>query len=412
MPAATPLPRAPTILILDSAAALLTGPGCPACRYAGEASDRYLAWFALEAHAQADTVTRLCASLGMCPPHTRSLMRQPGAEVRLTAVYRYLVRAARDRLTGPSARPGRRAAPRLDRCSACDHDDQAAERAVDTLIEGLADNLIRERYLGLGGLCVPHLRVASARAGNGHSRRVAAWLSDAAMTAVNSRSASPVWLAGTDRDTPERAALRQAAQAGAAPSLAECAACLAAARSEDSGLAQILHTRNDARLLCLGHLNDLIARAGQPGAASLLAWQVGCLAAVPTRRIRRRPVSLDRCPVCQAAEDAAQQAIADLRGWLRASRQLPGCQMPLCVRHLLVLRTLDPWAGRVTGPGAVERADMLAAELDEAFGKNTWTHRLEARGPEMTAWRRAVAFLDGGVLCGCAARRICSRAAP
>jgi hypothetical protein len=390
VPAATPIPRAPTILILDSPAALLTGPGCPVCRYADEASDRYLAWFAFEAHAQADTITRLCASLGMCPPHTRSLMRQPGAEVRLTAVYRYLVQAARDRLTGPAAH--------LGRCPACDHDHEAAGRAADTLIEGLADSLIRQRYLELGGLCLPHLRVASARAGRGHSRRVAAWLADAVMATVNSRPASPVWLAGTDRDAHERAALRPANPAAASPGPMECAGCLAAARSESSGLAQILRTR-DGRLLCAGHLNDLIVLAGQSGAASLLAWQADCLPR--GRRVGRA----DRCPVCLAAEDAAQQAIADLRGWLRASHQVPGCRVPLCVRHLLVLRTLDPWAGRVTGPGGVERADTLAAELDHAFGKNTWAHRLEAKGPEMTAWRRAVAFLDGGVPCGCAARQ-------
>ena len=41
------------------------------------------------------------------------------------------------------------------------------------------------------------------------------------------------------------------------------------------------------------------------------------------------------------------------------------------------------------------------AELDEAFGKGTWARRHEARGPEMTAWRRAAAFLDGGVFRSC-----------
>jgi hypothetical protein len=58
----------------------------------------------------------------------------------------------------------------------------------------------------------------------------------------------------------------------------------------------------------------------------------------------------------------------------------------------------------VAAGGAVERADMLIAELDEAFSKNTWAHRHETRGPEMTAWRRAAAFLDGGVFCGCPPR--------
>jgi hypothetical protein len=124
MPAAAPVPRRPTVLTLDSAADLLTGPGCPVCRYAGEAGDRYLAWFALEGHAGAVTISRMCASLSMCARHTRALMSQPGAARRLTAVHRYLVRAARDRL---------------------------------------ADDLVRERYRELGGLCVPHLRAASAR---------------------------------------------------------------------------------------------------------------------------------------------------------------------------------------------------------------------------------------------------------
>ena len=95
MPAAAPLPRGPSVLTLYSAADLLTGPGCPVCRYAGEAGDRYLAWFALEAHAEAVTITRLCASLGTCPRHTRRLMAQPGAAIRLTAVYRYVMEAAR-----------------------------------------------------------------------------------------------------------------------------------------------------------------------------------------------------------------------------------------------------------------------------------------------------------------------------
>ena len=101
MPAATPIPRGPTVLTLYAGADLLTGPGCPVCRYAGEAGDRYLAWFALEAHADAVTITRLCSSLGMCPRHTRGLMSQPGAASRLTAVYRYVMRGG----PGPAERP-------------------------------------------------------------------------------------------------------------------------------------------------------------------------------------------------------------------------------------------------------------------------------------------------------------------
>ena len=188
VPSAVPMPRGPTVLTLYSAADLLTGPGCPVCRYAAEAGDRYLAWFALEAHADAVTITRLCSSLGMCPRHTRGLMSQPGAPSRLTAVYRYVLQTARDRLSGHAAR--------LAICPACEHDDGAAGRALDTLLEGLTDNQVRDRYRELGGLCIPHLRTASAR-GN---CRVAAWLSQTMTAAVSACRASPDWLAGIDHD--------------------------------------------------------------------------------------------------------------------------------------------------------------------------------------------------------------------
>jgi hypothetical protein len=413
MPAATPIPRGPTVLTLYTAADLLTGPGCPVCRYAGEAGDRHLAWFALEAHADAVTITRLCSSLGMCPRHTRGLMSQPGAASRLTAVYRYIMAAARDRLGGAAARPGN--------CPACVHDGAAAGRALDTLLEGLADSSVRDRYRELGGLCIPHLGSASALGGH----RVIAWLSHTMIAAVAARPGNSGWLAGTDCDAEARAMLRQSAAASARPGSGVCLACLAAARSEDACLTQILrtndHGQRDGQLfLCASHLNDIVLLAGHRDAASVLAWQAGCLAANLTRpalppvrkltdpagwlRSRGRRGDLDSCPACGAAADAAQQVVADLRTSLRASHPVPDHQAPLCVRHLLNLRAIDPRAGQLTARGAVASAEMLIAELNEAFSKNTWARRHEARGPEMTAWRRAAAFLDGGVFCGCPAR--------
>jgi hypothetical protein len=402
------------VLTLYTAADLLTGPGCPVCRYAGEAADRYLAWFALEAHADAVTITRLCSSLGMCPRHTRGLMSQPGAASRLTAVYRYVMKAARDQLSGRSARPGN--------CPACEHDGGAAGRALDTLLEGLADSSVRDRYRELGGLCIPHLGAASVRGGH----RAAAWLWQTTTAAVTARRAAPGWLAGTDHDADGRAVLRQAALARARLGAGVCMACLAITRSENTCLAQIRHSggrgqRNRQQLLCIGHLNDLIVLAGPRDEVPLLAWQAGCLAAdlggrllPPGRKLgdtaswlrsrRRRAVGPDDCPICRAGATAARQAVDAVRTSLRASAPGSDGQAPLCVRHLLSLRALDPRAGQVRAGAAVERAELLIAELNEAFSKNTWARRHEARGPEMTAWRRAAAFLDGGVFCGCPAR--------
>jgi hypothetical protein len=410
MPSAAPIPRGPTVLTLYTAADLLTGPGCPVCRYADEAADRYLAWFALEAHADAVTITRLCASLGMCARHTRGLMSQPGAARRLTAVYRYVVEAARDLLSGRVAS--------IDTCPACEHDRGAVGRALDTLLDGLTDQSVRERCRELGGLCIPHLRTGRVRG----DRRAVAWLSQTMAEVVTARSAGPRWLAGTDHDADVRTMLRRAAATTARPGPGSCVACLAAARSESDRLAWILRTASPGQpdrrlLLCAAHLNDVTAATGQRDAPSLLAWQAGCLAAAvhqghassarrklgaPASWIRpgRRADGSDPCPVCLATLDAAYRAVDDLRASLRASHPAPYCQAPLCVRHLLDLRALDPTAGHLTAGGAVERAEVLITELNEAFGKSTWARRHEARGQEMTAWRRAAAFVDGGVFCG------------
>jgi hypothetical protein len=398
MPAAAPIPRGPSVTTLYSAADLLTGPGCPVCRYAGEASARYLAWFALEAHAQADTVTRLCASLGMCARHTRGLMSQPGAAIRLTAVYRYVVKAARDRLTGR--------ATRLGECPGCEHDDGAAGRALDTLLEGLADAAVQERYRQLGGLCLPHLRPALAHRGRGRT----GWLSQTLAATMGTRPGVPGWLAGSDHDADVRAVLRQAMPADVHRDSFTCLACLAAGRSESDELAWILWIgpagQADRGLqLCAAHLGDLAVLAGPRGVLPLLAWQAGCLGLSRTRpggwpRIFGRPADAGRCPVCAEKEAAARRALDDFRALLRAAHQVCDGRVPLCVRHQLALRAADPWAGNLTARDAVRHADLLIAELDEAFRKNTWPHRHDNRGAETTAWRRAAVFLDGGVFCG------------
>jgi hypothetical protein len=68
---------------------------------------------------------------------------------------------------------------------------------------------------------------------------------------------------------------------------------------------------------------------------------------------------------------------------------------------VLAMRTIDPGAGRMAAQRAAERASILTGELAEAFRKGTWAHRNEAKGPEMTAWLRAAALLDGDVFGGC-----------
>jgi len=461
MPSATPFPRGPSLLTLYGAEDLLTSAGCPVCRYVAEVDDRFLAWFALQAHAEPGMITRLCESLGLCPRHTRGLLGQPGADSRLTVVYRHLLRAARAYLTARRL-PGR-SCPACARCAA------AADRALDTLLIGLREGQVRERYRDLGGLCLPHVRPAAALGG----RRRAVWLAQTALSRLTPRRSDLAVLAGdADADAAVRARLRARLPATASdasrrgwalgqgepprgrPSFADvCAVCLAAAGAERDCLAQVIdgagrgtQPAGQWRALCAGHLQDAwadlhdvwpdargvwpdvrdsgattsdISRRAE-AAASLLAMQregsmawLGEIASppgvwavinplAPRRRGLRRVAGPPGCVVCQARAAAALLAAERLRQALRTAPAALGSVDPLapCLRHVLSLRKIDPRAGEVAVRAAAGRADLLVAELEEAFRKRTWAHRHEARGNEMVAWRRAAAFADGRVYGG------------
>jgi hypothetical protein len=381
MPAATPLPRGPSVLTLYSAEDLLTAPGCPVCRYAAEADDRYLGWFALEGHAEPAMITAMCASLGMCAAHTRRLASQPGAAIRLTAVYRYVLIAARDLLSGRAAavRP----------CPACQRRDAASRNALETLLDGLASGEAAGRCRDLGGVCIPHLTAAVAAG----PRRVAAWLADTMHEMLIASPAAPRWLAGTDPDAEDRAALRRAPRADARAS-GTCTACLAAVRAEHDSLARLrtMDQANPAVVLCAPHLADAAAVAADSGRLrSLLTWQAACAGTLSARRLRSG--RMPGCLICSDVGRAAEDALADLARACQ-SRSL------LCVRHYLVACAGDKRAGLTLGPGLAHAADLLIGELADAFEQSTWASR---HGAPVSPWLRAAAFLDGAVLGGAGA---------
>jgi hypothetical protein len=404
VPAATPLPRGPSVLTLYSADDLLTAPGCPVCRYTAEASDRYLGWFALEGHGEPTAISSLCSSLGSCPSHTRRLMAQPGAAIRLTAVYRYVLTAARDRLTTGTQ-------PVRD-CPACEHDRAAADRALDTLLEGLADGRAKSRYQDLGGVCIPHLAEA---AGSRH-RRIAAWLAQVQQEVLGSSPRAPGWLAGLDQDAEIRAVLRQSIPMVGTFVPGACAVCLAVAQAERDRLDEP-QARSRAQLdeavqepsLCARHLSDAAidaARAG--GLNALLGTQAGSAMARPGglmarwQRGRRAAAQAHRCAVCKACAGAEQRELAEVG---RSARWPDlAARLALCVRHHLALRAADQRASSALIPFATETADLLIAELAEAFKRTTEARRVGSRAPGSTAWRRAAAYLDGAVFGGCPPR--------
>jgi hypothetical protein len=423
MPAATPLPRGPSVLTLYSAWDLLTAPGCPVCRYAAEAGDRYLGWFALEGHAQPGLIATLGRSLGMCAAHSRALTNQPGAALRLTVVYRYVVMAARDRLAaGPAL---------VAACPACEHDNAASGRALETLLEGFDDGPAASRCRDLGGLCIPHLAAASGRA----RRPAITCLAETMREALAADGENRIgWLAGTDYDAEPRAGLRASIPGGDMPVPGACAACLAAARAERASLAR-LPVRAGARPadespadagpadagpadagladnslamppLCASHLADAATSAAKTGGllALLTTQAAATIARTRPGRGRWRPAARHgddrhRCPVCQERGKAEHRVLAGMSGNLRESRGVRRAQ-PLCVRHHLALRAVDKQAGEMAAREAAGAADRLFRELAEEFERTTWARHRGAPWPEPATWRRAVAFLDGAVFVG------------
>jgi hypothetical protein len=408
MPSATPLPRGPSHLALFGAEDLLRDSGCPVCRYAAEAGDRFFGWFALEAHADADMITRLCQSLGLCPAHTRGLLSQPGAESRMTAVYRYLLRAAAGYLaagTSPQAP-----------CPACVRGSEAVLRALDTLLTGLREGQVEElrgRYRDVGGLCLPHLHAAMPRS----RRRLAAWLAGEMLSRLSAGPPDLAVIAGDrDADADIRAQLRAAfpapPESGRSGDGGICPVCLAVAQAEREVV-----MRAEGVGWCQVHLHDACSDMDvgtQPLslAAQLLvrhtehsiAWLTtrtssagvrSGLRGFTARRHVSRSGSVQRgCPACQATDAAAGRMLEAILGTLAAPAPA------LCLRHVISLRQRDLRGAEAAVRVAARRAEAILRELEDAFRKRAWAHRHEPRGREMTAWRRAAALIDGRVYGG------------
>jgi hypothetical protein len=390
------------MLTLYGVADLLTAPGCPVCRYVTEASDRYLGWFALEGHSQPELITTLSGSLGMCARHTRGLVSQPGAAVRLTPVYRYILTGVRDRLAGGTLSPAT--------CPACGHDHAAAERVIDTLVDGLSDTAALLRCRDLGGFCLPHLRAAAEHG----PRRIVASLAAITRDVLEACPAGYEWLAGTDYDAEVRVTLRQTMRAPWSPVKGPCGACLAAAHAERESLAHVagsagrsLDAAGGGHALCAGHLADAVVVSSSRRRGAMLEWQFRHLTALgqppadgirahAARRLRPRALRnrSEDCPVCRDCGNAALQALSNA---CQETRQLTA----LCLRHRVKLRNIGRRAGQALSHDSMARADELIRELAEAFEQATWAGRRDgAAAPKSTAWRRAAAFLDGGVFTG------------
>jgi hypothetical protein len=404
VPSATPLPPGPSHLALFGAEDLLRSDGCPVCRYVAEANDRFLGWFALESHADADMITRMCRSLGFCARHTRGMLCQPGAAGRMTALYTYLLRAAAQFLASGTMPP--------EPCLTCAREAEASDRALETLLAGLREEDLRDGYRDSHSLCLPHLRAAVPRAG----RKLAAWLAGDMRSRLTAGPPPLALLAGDgDADADVRARLRvslpAAAFAGSAGHV--CAACHTACLRERDAVGLWEATDRPASeprpSLCPAHLRDACADPGGPQLLALEteraeAWLAGLMSGAGLGSAFRRLAvqrnwahSSERageCPACSPADTVAQAVQA------RSATSAPEREPVLCLRHVLALRCRDP---RVAAPfvqKAALSAESVLGDLGQAFRKQAWIHRDELPGHHMAPWQRAVALVDGRVYGG------------
>lgn len=404
LPSAAPVPRGPSVLLLGSPAGLLSRPGCPACWYTAEAGDAYLSWFALEGHGDVDMITRLCASRGMCAPHTRRVLAQPGAAGRLSAVYKYVLSAAIGDLGAAPAG-----------CPACEHDCAAQDRVLGVLLENVtaAD---RWTYKQHGGLCLPHLRRAVLLTAHGDLR----WLVRFMASRLSESLPTLALLAGgPDPDARARAGYRSALARRLSPGQPwTCSACWAAASWEREGLADLgqgasAPSTHDG--LCSAHLCDAALQASAVGEllvsqAVLQRQRLGQVLDGKPRLLgiapgwlslrARRGLADPDCALCRGMRDAAGRAISQLAA---GRSELMPAAFRLCIRHVRRLDAADPVAGQLAMQAAGEYGSALVSELDEDFRTGSWTYGGKSGKPDGIAWRRAAALLDGAVFGGCPA---------
>ena len=422
--------------ILTELEHLLEGPDCPACQYVDEAERSFFSWFAIESYTTVQMQARLRASMGMCPAHLRRLMHEVTQPHILTAVMRQAVAGAQACLRS-AVEPGV--------CPACEAATSAADRAGRLVAEGLLDPLQARRYGEHRGMCLVHLLAAIAAADESVvkvlAERILVTLEEEADGAIIER------LAGRDRDSADRAVLRDALPdvettgstiegLGRRLALGSCPVCFL------TGATERLYVRwlcartgeNDPSLdsdpgeLCSSHLHDVATvdpeaaikaahrqRAGREAELRRLLHNSSRITGGPRRRgnraqeldgVRAEILAEHHCSACHARRgvDESQPGLVAASLTLAPIGDRYANAHGLCARHALLLN--DGESARLAKQHADGRLGVLAWELHESTRKQAWAYRHELSGPEHDAWLRAAGQIDGRVFEGGRPREI------
>ena len=149
-------------------------PGCPICRLAYKATDRYLDSLLYEAVLDPEVRDKLKRAQGFCRDHADMLSRRPGRALGVALIYRDIIRDLANRLEQGAFRPhpslvdrilGRapggmdaaEALARGGRCPACVIAEQSENTYLDLMLAHIADDNLHRAYAAGEGLCLPHL---------------------------------------------------------------------------------------------------------------------------------------------------------------------------------------------------------------------------------------------------------------
>lgn len=150
----------------------LQADGCAVCRLARRASDRYINALLYEGVIDVDLRQTLRNARGPCRTHAWRMAHRRGSVLGVAIVYRDIINTLTTALEAPEKRglwnsradsTTRRLAATAP-CPACQLEEEAAQRAIKTLLKHISDPAIGESYRQAGGLCLPHFTEALDRA--------------------------------------------------------------------------------------------------------------------------------------------------------------------------------------------------------------------------------------------------------
>jgi hypothetical protein len=162
--------------------ALQTGE-CPLCNLARRASNSYLHALIYEGVTDVKVREELREARGLCHRHAWRMAGQRGSVLGTAIIYRDVINTLVRTLEAGEGSPTRlfgrregglqRALSASQTCPACVLERDSEQRSAKILLRHLEDEAIAAEYLRGSGLCLPHLEISLAHAGQTASRTLA-----------------------------------------------------------------------------------------------------------------------------------------------------------------------------------------------------------------------------------------------